>query len=137
MCHFTAFANSPYNERLSSVHISGCKYILYVGCIFTRLCCHIGSLVQLYAKCFGDIILCSKESCSNQNEFCRNLLFGSRHLYHISASGLLIHFALKAYNRQRIKLSALVLVEFFDRRLINTRICSETCNCLFLAIICL
>ena len=33
MCHFSSFADCPYNQRLSSVHIARSKDVFDIGCI--------------------------------------------------------------------------------------------------------
>ena len=117
------------------MHIACSKDILYIGSIASLSSSYIGSLVQLHTESLGDIILCSKETCCDQHQLCRNLLLTAGNLNHIVTAGLLIQLTLQAYDGKAVQLAALVLVEFLHRCLVDSRICTEAGDSLFLAVI--
>ena len=57
---FSAFADCPYYQGLTSVHISCCEDFVYRGLILIWLCIYVGSSVDGYLKCVCYIFLTAK-----------------------------------------------------------------------------
>ena len=45
MCSFSAFADRPYHQRLSPVHIAGNEYIFHTGLVFPGGSFYIGAFI--------------------------------------------------------------------------------------------
>lgn len=91
---FSAFADCPYYQGLTSVHISCCEDFVYRGLILIWLCIYVGSSVDGYLKCVCYIFLTAKESGCDENYIYRDDFFSTFYRYHHHSSGLWIFFAL-------------------------------------------
>src|SRR5689334_11704992 len=94
---FSSFADRPYYQRLSSAHVAGGKYLLYVRLIRFLACPHISPFVKFNCKVVNkSLVLWMDKAHGQQSEIAGDFTCCSLHLNELGSS-VLSHLPFKIY----------------------------------------